>query len=96
MSEDNNYTKRAALLIESVYGKPPEEGSSVYRFYAEAVAVQAEFMEKQNTSAGLKRLSLGDYSEEYSNGSELSDELISQAAQALLAVVYPRSEVMVL
>lgn len=96
MNEDTNYTQRAAMLIESVYGEPPDASSSVYRFYSEAVAVQARFLEKQDTSAGLKKLSLGDYSEEYSEGSRVSDELIDRSAQALLSAVYPKSEVTVL
>lgn len=95
MSGDIDYSKRAVMLIRSVYGEPPDEGSSVYDLYSEAVQIQADHMEKQDTSAGLKKLSLGDYSEEYSTEAQTSDELISDAAQALLAVVYPRSEVVV-
>lgn len=95
MSEDGKYSKRAAMLIKSVYGEPPDGSSSVYEYYSEALQIQAEHMEKQDTSAGLKRLSLGDYSEEYSAEAQTSDELISDAAQALLAVVYPRTEVVV-
>lgn len=95
MGEDNIYRDRAALLIEAVYGAPPAEGSSVYPFYSQALDIQSELMEKQNTLPGLKRLSLGDYSEEYTQSDASSDELIAPAAQALLEAVYKRAEVIV-
>ena len=95
MGEDNIYRNRAALLFQAVYGAPPSEDSSAYPFYLQALDIQSEFLEKQNTSSGLKRLSLGDYSEEYTQSEAPSDELIAPAAQALMAAVYPRSEVTV-
>ncbi|MGN1415689.1 MAG: hypothetical protein ACI4XF_02530 [Oscillospiraceae bacterium] len=95
MGEDNIYRNRAMLLIEAVYGKPPSEESDLYPFYSQALDIQSELMEKQNTSSGLKRLSLGDYSEEYSQSDSSSDELIAPAARAMLAAVYPRAEVTV-
>ncbi|MGN0695879.1 MAG: hypothetical protein ACI4J5_03820 [Oscillospiraceae bacterium] len=91
----DSYRDRAALLIEAVYGAPPAEDSAVYPFYEQALDIQTGLMEKQNTSSGLKKLSLGDYSEEYSQSDDSSGELISPAAQALLAAVYPRAEVTV-
>ncbi|MGN0691053.1 MAG: hypothetical protein ACI4K7_01755, partial [Oscillospiraceae bacterium] len=67
----------------------------LYPFYSQALDIQSELMEKQNSSSGLKRLSLGDYSEEYTQSDNSSDELIAPAAQALLDRVYTRSEVIV-
>ncbi len=93
---DNVFEKRAALLIEALYGPPPDENSEIYKFYSEAVRIETEFLKKNEVSGGLKKLTLGDSSEEYFDGGNSSSDVICENALILLDKVYNIRHVSVL
>lgn len=80
----------AKIIIESVYGSPPAPDSPDYPKYLKAVEFQADHMKRQITEAGIKKMSLGDYSAEYSHSSPLSSSnaVISPYAAAVLDSIY--------
>lgn len=91
------FEKRAALLIEALYGSPPDENSETYKFYSEAVRIETEFLKKTEVSGGLKKLTLGDSSEEYFDGGDSSSsDVICENALILLDKVYNIRHVSVL
>lgn len=80
----------AKIVIGSVYGSPPDPDSPLYPKYLKAVEFQAEYMKRRMAQSGIKRLSLGDYSAEYSDSSSHtgSDDVISPYAAAVLDSIY--------
>lgn len=80
----------AKIIIESVYGSPPDHDSPLYPRYLKAVEFQADHMKRQVTESGIKKLSLGDYSAEYSGSSSdtNSSDVISPYAAAVLDSIY--------
>ncbi len=87
---NEEYIDRARLLIESVYGAPPSESNDCYVFYSKALEVEAEQLSKQDSSAGLKKLTLGDSTEEYFDNAaaSASSDIICDEAKTYLDRVY--------
>ncbi len=93
---DDAFVNRAELLIEALFGSPPDENSEAYKFYSEALDIETEFLKKIEASGGLKRLTLGDCSEEYFDRSNSSSDIICENALILLDKVYNIRHVSVL
>ena len=81
----------AELIIRSIYGSPPDADSPLYPDYLKAVELQSDYMAAKMSEQGIKKISLGDYSAEYSDESlSSSSDIISPYAAAVLDNIYRR------
>ncbi len=90
MNEENKFLSRAKSLINSVYRTEPPDEPQALSLYLEAADIQAEYMEKSNSILGVKKTSLGDYSEEFF-GSSQNISLIAPEAKAILDSIFPNA-----
>lgn len=77
----------SVAVISAIYGDTPDENSDDYQVYLLAVSEESKYLSSLENVSDVKKITLGDFSEEYFDVSS-SQSVLSKTAKILLDSIY--------